>query len=282
MTQLLFLPWMQHFIARMPSGYFADPPSDSLPSLLLLDNHSSRLSAEALQLALSHNIKVFGLLANSTHFMQPCDQHVNSRFKAGWRNAVADGQLDRLDSEKPSLPPRPVGSYIAAGHTQITADTVRASWRDTFLFPLQMDELRLHRRAVPVRTPLASLPESSAAAAVAPSPPAKKARKQMQPRSSGRVLTDPAFLAEMAIYSTAQQQASHKRTATLLRQLAAETAKLQPLPTSSAAAAAEAPIVTSEADKENAPPSLAAGRPVRERKRPAALADEEYTLGDSD
>ena len=287
MTQDIFFDWMIHFISSMPADYFVAPRSASLPSLLLLDNHSSRLNQDALLLARDHNIAILGLLANSTHFLQPCDQHINSRFKAGWRNAVADGQLAVLDEGQP---PPTLGSLITAGYTQITPDTVRASRRDTFLWPLDMQQLEGHRRAAPVRSMSAPLPQPAATAgaaaaevvAVASPPPAKKARKQHQPRSTGRVLTAAAFLGEMSAYSASQQTARQKKAASLLKQLTQVTAQLAPSARAAAVTGAAAAAAGGESDKENVPPVSASGRPARVRKRAAQSDDYEYKCDDSD
>jgi hypothetical protein len=61
MEQGIFKDYIQHFIDDLPSNYHT-----SSPTLLLIDNHTSRASPEALLIAKQLNIHLFGGLSNAT------------------------------------------------------------------------------------------------------------------------------------------------------------------------------------------------------------------------
>ena len=54
--------------------------------LLTLDNHGSRKGVEWVAKAEDINAEVVLLLANTTHFLQACDQYINKKFKCEMRN----------------------------------------------------------------------------------------------------------------------------------------------------------------------------------------------------
>ena len=54
MEQGIFTYYIRHFLAHLPPGYVTDKPT-----ILLIDNHTSRISAEALELAASKNVWIF-------------------------------------------------------------------------------------------------------------------------------------------------------------------------------------------------------------------------------
>ncbi|XP_054729343.1 uncharacterized protein LOC129238338 [Anastrepha obliqua] len=74
MTSEDFIRYMQHFIKH--TGANADSPT-----LLLLDNHTSHLSIEAIELALRHGITMISFPPHCTHRMQPLDVSVFGPFK---------------------------------------------------------------------------------------------------------------------------------------------------------------------------------------------------------
>lgn len=77
MTSEEFSKYMQHFIKH--TGANAESPS-----LLLLDNHTSHLSIEALDLAIKHGITMLSFPPHCTHRMQPLDITVFGPFKTAY------------------------------------------------------------------------------------------------------------------------------------------------------------------------------------------------------
>lgn len=74
MTASEFVKYMQHFIK------YSNASKDA-PSLLLLDNHTSHLSIEALDLAVEHGITVLSFPPHCSHRMQPLDVTVFGPIK---------------------------------------------------------------------------------------------------------------------------------------------------------------------------------------------------------
>jgi hypothetical protein len=74
----MFVEWLKRFIVFLATrrGQRMDPDTGTIidePVLLLLDQHSSHLSAEALELAAANGIVVFGLVPHASHILQPLD-----------------------------------------------------------------------------------------------------------------------------------------------------------------------------------------------------------------
>ncbi|XP_049315676.1 uncharacterized protein LOC125779127 [Bactrocera dorsalis] len=74
MNSDVFPQFMRHFIKH--TGANADSPT-----MLLLDNHGSHLSIEAIDLALDHGITLLSFPPKCTHIMQPLDVAVFTPFK---------------------------------------------------------------------------------------------------------------------------------------------------------------------------------------------------------
>ncbi|XP_049302937.1 uncharacterized protein LOC125776096 [Bactrocera dorsalis] len=74
MNSDVFPQFMRHFIKH--TGANADSPT-----MLLLDNHGSHLSIEAIDLALDHSITLLSFPPKCTHKMQPLDVAVFAPFK---------------------------------------------------------------------------------------------------------------------------------------------------------------------------------------------------------
>ena len=74
MQQPEFVKFMQHFIKHSHS-------SVKTPTLLLLDNHSSHLSVEAIDLALANGVTMLSFPPHCSHRLQPLDVTVFGRVK---------------------------------------------------------------------------------------------------------------------------------------------------------------------------------------------------------
>ncbi|XP_053960488.1 uncharacterized protein LOC128864756 [Anastrepha ludens] len=79
MTSIEYLKFMLHFIKHANA-------SKNSPTLLLLDNHVSHLSVEAIDLAIAHGITIVSFPPHCSHRMQPLDVSVFGPFKAMFHN----------------------------------------------------------------------------------------------------------------------------------------------------------------------------------------------------
>jgi len=74
MTSQEFIKYMNHFIKHTGANVASR-------TLLLLDNHSSHLSIEAIEMAVEHGITMLSFPPHCTHRMQPLDITVFGPFK---------------------------------------------------------------------------------------------------------------------------------------------------------------------------------------------------------
>ncbi|KAJ8732554.1 hypothetical protein PYW07_015153 [Mythimna separata] len=81
MTSELFVDVMKHFIKHSAA-------SPDNPALLILDNHESHLSIEALELAKSSGVTILTLHPHTTAKMQPLDVGLNAPFKVYYNSAI--------------------------------------------------------------------------------------------------------------------------------------------------------------------------------------------------
>ena len=82
MTTPLFIKWLEHF------SKFANPTAEK-QILLILDNHVSHVSIEAITFAKSHHIHMLSLPPHSSHKTQPLDRNFFRPMKA-YYDAAAD------------------------------------------------------------------------------------------------------------------------------------------------------------------------------------------------
>uniref|UniRef100_A0A2H1VRL1 SFRICE_011313 n=1 Tax=Spodoptera frugiperda TaxID=7108 RepID=A0A2H1VRL1_SPOFR len=81
MTSELFVDVMKHFIKHSAA-------SPDNPALLILDNHESHLSIEALDLAKKSGVTILTLHPHTTAKMQPLDVGLNAPFKVYYNSAI--------------------------------------------------------------------------------------------------------------------------------------------------------------------------------------------------
>lgn len=85
MQQEEYVLWLNHFIR------FAKPSPDA-PVLLLLDNHSSHLSVQAIDLANDNGIVMLSFPPHCSHRLQPLDVSVYGPLKTYYKSICADWQ----------------------------------------------------------------------------------------------------------------------------------------------------------------------------------------------
>ena len=103
--------------------------------LLFLDGHSSRKGIERLELAQIFKCVVFQSPANTSHFLQPCDQNVNKTFQTTLRCVhdelcVASNNAVDIRNIKIKL------MLTIVAIEAITPEDIRKSWNITGLWPI--------------------------------------------------------------------------------------------------------------------------------------------------
>lgn len=280
MTQELFLPFVEHFIKSMDPAHFDSP----LPTLLLIDNHISRVSGNALELARGKNISVLTLPSNTTHFLQPCDSHANALFKRGFDNSFAAHSL--AVAEQRAMPGAYMtGAHITAGMAALTQAAVQASWRDTGLWPPNLDLLHQHPRArQPALPPIAAAAASSSSSAAAaampaavalpalvvppPAAPLRPPRRSILPSTSATVLTSPAFIARVRAYEEEKQSRALKKKNTEQKRTLAAASAITAMRAAAAAAAVPPAAASAVAASSTVEDLSARAAPPDENARP--------------
>lgn len=125
-----FVGWMKHFILHTR-------PSKAKPILLLLDNHGSHLSLEALKLAKENGVIMLFFPPHSSHKLQPLDRSVHDPFKRYVKSAC-DGWM-KSHSGKPMTIYDIPGIVRTAMPLAITPNNITAGFRVSGIEPLNRD-----------------------------------------------------------------------------------------------------------------------------------------------
>ena len=104
--------------------------------LLTLGGHSSRGGHLWVDICKSYNIEVIQAPANTSHFLQPCDQTINKKFKPTIRK-VRDDLCSAVLANTRTVQFKLMCAIV--GHDMISTDDIRRSFQDTGLFPLNHD-----------------------------------------------------------------------------------------------------------------------------------------------
>ncbi|CAG5026105.1 unnamed protein product [Parnassius apollo] len=86
MNSDLFIIWLNHFIKMVK-------PSKDEPALLILDNHSSHLSLQAIELARDHGVVLLSLAPHTSHRMQSLDTGFFGPLKKAYAVACDNWQV---------------------------------------------------------------------------------------------------------------------------------------------------------------------------------------------
>lgn len=106
-------------------------PGESL--LLLLDGHKSRGGIRWIEKCMETNIEVVQLPANTTHFLQPCDDKINKTFQVAVR-ATRDIIRARTDLDFGDMNRKLI--LGTAGYAALTPFVVRQSFARVGLWPM--------------------------------------------------------------------------------------------------------------------------------------------------
>ena len=101
--------------------------------VLLLDGHGSRKGVEWLDVSLENDISVVQSPANTSHFLQPCEQDINKMFQRAVRSTK--DFLVGIETLNVAVMGLQLKLGIA-GYKAVTDDVVKASWRKCGLWPM--------------------------------------------------------------------------------------------------------------------------------------------------
>ena len=107
-----------------------------------MEGHSSRGGHLWLDICISYNIEVNKAPANTSHFLQPCDQSINKKFKQTIRK-VRDNICSTALANTKTVPFKVMCAID--GHDMISTDDLRRFFQDTGLFPLNLNFLKRFR-----------------------------------------------------------------------------------------------------------------------------------------
>lgn len=134
------------FFFKMTAGQ----RSENLDIELMLDNHASHRTAKACALCLKHNCHVIFLPANCTHFLQPLDDIVFTRYKQELLNRAASTQRFQTIHFK-TMAETLMAVSASAVEVAFRKDLIIASWRNTGLWPF--DNKLINTRATEYADP---------------------------------------------------------------------------------------------------------------------------------
>lgn len=126
MIQPDFFKWMNHFIKHTHS-------SKEHPTLLLMDNHSSHMSVDAIDLATEHGVTILTFPPHCSHKLQPLDVSVYGPVKGRYNalhNAWMKENVGRIIDI--TLIPKFVKEALMRG---ATAENITAGFRATGISP---------------------------------------------------------------------------------------------------------------------------------------------------
>lgn len=126
MQQSDFVKYMRHFIAKSHSSKMA-------PVLLLLDNHTSHLSVEALDIAAENGVTLLSFPPHCSHRMQPLDVSVYGPVKAYYKNECA--KWHKNNAGKVLEIRHIVGLVNGTLDLALTRSNIKAGFAATGIFP---------------------------------------------------------------------------------------------------------------------------------------------------
>lgn len=128
MTQADFVKFMRHFIR------FAKPSREA-PVLLLLDNHTSHLSVEALDLAVENGVHLLSFPPHCSHKMQPLDVSVYASVKAIYRKEC-DTWMKKNSNTENTLEIRHIAGLVSTTlDKSLSRDSIKSGFRTTGIHP---------------------------------------------------------------------------------------------------------------------------------------------------
>ncbi|KAE8910077.1 hypothetical protein PF005_g8032 [Phytophthora fragariae] len=124
----IFLLWFKWFVALLPPAR---------PQLLILDGHFAHISLATVKFGADNGVRIFVLLAHTSHFLQPLDVGVFQTFKALCNKGVSQFPLDH----SAALPVKDdvAGISKVPFETAFSVKNIKRDFRDTGIFPLSLE-----------------------------------------------------------------------------------------------------------------------------------------------
>ena len=127
-----FVKYVKHFIAH-------DKPSKERPIILLLDNHVSHLSIEALEYCKQNGVTVLSFPPQCEHKFQPLDVSVNGPFKT-YVNRACDAWVTNRPGHTLTIYDILV-IVISSLYLAASPGTIKVSFQGTGICPFNRDTL---------------------------------------------------------------------------------------------------------------------------------------------
>lgn len=131
MTKDIMPLFMQHLHKAAESG--GSKRRENERRLLVLDGHGSRNGIDWLDFATDKGWEVVKSPANTSHFLQACDDRVNLRVQDGVK-ALRDSLLECIHMTTKSIPFKLMAAV--AGHSSVSSIDIHDSWDTTGLWPM--------------------------------------------------------------------------------------------------------------------------------------------------
>lgn len=129
MQQSDFVQYLDHFVKHTNA-------SIDRPTLLLLDNHASHLSVEAIDKAISHGITLLSFPPHCSHKLQPLDVSVYGPVKLYYKKHCDTWQKNNVNK---GLELRHIPGLIKTALEQITPKTIMSGFISTGICPFNPD-----------------------------------------------------------------------------------------------------------------------------------------------
>ncbi|ESO02258.1 hypothetical protein HELRODRAFT_161504 [Helobdella robusta] len=107
------------------------------PVLLLLDNHESHLSIEAIDYAMNNGIVMLSFPPHCSHKLQPLDRTVYGPFKRYYNTALKDFMINNT-AHRPDIYDIP-GLVVKAYKSAMTIENITSSFKVTGIWPHNSD-----------------------------------------------------------------------------------------------------------------------------------------------
>ena len=129
MTAENFFSFLNHFFKY-------SRPTEEKPVLLLLDNHASHISLEAIDFCKSSNITLLSFPPHCSHELQPLDKSVYGPFKT-YYNQGADSWLRNPLNAGNTMTIHSLPKLISyAFEKGVVSENIISGFRSTGIFPL--------------------------------------------------------------------------------------------------------------------------------------------------
>lgn len=128
MTSENFVEFLKHFRGHAK-------PSEQKPVLLILDNHQSHISIEAIDYAKEHNITMLSFPPHCSHALQPLDKSVFGPFKK-YLNTAMDNWMREPRNANKSMTVHILPSMVAYAFPKaFTPSNIQSGFKSTGIYP---------------------------------------------------------------------------------------------------------------------------------------------------